>query len=442
MPPLPYSKREQRGWYMYDWANSTFATTVVTLFLGPYLTALAKAAAGSDGLIHPLGIPVDPRSWWSYLVSISVMSQVVVLPIIGTVADFSPRKKQLMALFAYTGALANVAMFFLKGDAYLAGGALFLISNLVFGASIVVYNSFLPDIAAPEDRDAVSSRGWGIGYLGGGLLLALNLALFAKSRALGLTEAMAVRINLASAGVWWAVFTLIPLACLRNRPPGRVRKAGAGLTSGFRAFAVTVREMRHYPQTLRFLLAFLIYNDAVQTVIALAAQFGNDELKLPMSDLTLVILMVQFVAFFGNLLFDRVAKWMGAKAAIIVSLLIWTGVLVAMYVSVRTRAQFFIAAAVVAVVLGGTQALSRSLFAQMIPKGREGEYYSVYEISDKGTSWLCPLLFGLALQFTGSYRMAILSLVTFFVGGLAVLATVNVRRASVEAGATEAGAEA
>jgi len=434
MPPLPYSKREQRGWYMYDWANSTFATTVVTLFLGPYLTALAKAGAGPDGLIHPLGVPIDPRSWWSYLVSLSVMSQVVALPILGTVADFSPRKKQLMALFAYAGALANVAMFFLKGDEYLAGGALFLIANLAFGASIVVYNSFLPDIARPEDRDAVSSRGWGIGYLGGGLLLALNLALFAKARALGLSEAMAVRINLASAGAWWAMFTLIPLACLRNRPPGRLRSPGEGLTSSFRAFAVTLREMRHYPQTLRFLLAYLIYNDAVQTVIALAAQFGNDELKLPMSDLTMVILMVQFVAFFGNLLFDRVARWMGAKAAIIVSLLIWTGVLVAMYVSVRTRAQFFIAAAVVAMVLGGTQALSRSLFAQMIPKGREGEYYSVYEISDKGTSWICPLLFGLALQFTGSYRLAILSLVIFFVGGLAVLATVNVRRAMIEAG--------
>jgi len=423
---------------MYDWANSTFATTVVTLFLGPYLTALAKAGAGADGMIHPAGIAVDPRSWWSYLVSVSVMSQVVVLPILGTIADFSPRKKQLMALFAYTGAAATCAMFLLKGGEYLPGGALFLIANLAFGASVVVYNSFLPDIAPPEERDAASSRGWGIGYLGGGVLLALNLALFAKSGALGISEGMAVRVNLASAGVWWGLFTLIPVACLRNRAPGRLRPRSEGFTSSFRAFAVTLREMRHYPQTLRFLLAYLIYNDAVQTVIALAAQFGNDELKLPMSDLTMVILMVQFVAFGGNILFDRMAKWMGAKTAIIVSLLIWTGVLVAMYVSVRTRAQFFIAAAVVAIVLGGTQALSRSLFAQMIPKGREGEYYSVYEISDKGTSWLCPLLFGLALQFTGSYRLAILSLVTFFLGGLAILAAVNVRRAEIEAGRPEA----
>lgn len=429
-----YSKWEQRGWYMYDWANSTFASTVITLFLGPYLTALAKAAAGADGRVHPLGIPVDPRAWWGYLVSLSVAMEVLVLPLVGTMADFSAHKKRLMGILAYTGALATAAMFFLQGQAYLAGGMLFLIANLAFGASIVVYNSFLPEIAPPEQRDAVSSNGWGIGYLGGGLLLALNLVLFSRSEALGISEALAVRINLASAGVWWALFTVIPLAALRNRPPSRPHLPGEGLMHGFRQFADTLRDMRHYPQTLRFLLAYLIYNDAVQAVITLAAQFGNDELKIPMADLTMVILMVQFVAFFGALLFDRIARWIGTKPAVIVSLLIWTGVLVAMYVSVRNTRQFFIAAAVVAIVLGGTQALSRSLFSQMIPRGREGGYFSVYEISDKGTSWLCPLLFGLALQFTGSYRLAILSLVTFFVGGMLVLLAVNVPRAAREAG--------
>jgi UMF1 family MFS transporter len=418
---------------MYDWANSTFASTVVTLFLGPYLTALAKAAAGADGRVHPLGIPVDPRSWWGYLISISVVTQIFALPIAGTIADFSPNKKRLMAMFAYTGALSTTAMFFLQGNDYIAGGVLFLIANLAFGASIVVYNSFLPDIAPPEERDAVSSTGWGIGYLGGGLLLALNLALFTKAKALGLTESMAVRINLASAGVWWALFSLIPLAAIRNRPPGRARGLGEGLTKTFREFAGTVRDMRHYPHTLRFLVAYLLYNDAVQAVITLSAQFGSDELKISMADLTGVILMVQFVAFFGSFLFDWIARAIGAKAAVIVSLLIWTGVLVSMYVSVRTEMQFFIVAAVVAIVLGGTQALSRSLYSLMIPKGREAEYFGVYEISDKGTSWLCPLLFALALQFTGNYRLAILSLITFFAAGLLVLVTVNVRQAAAEA---------
>ena len=430
---LPYSKREQRGWYMYDWANSTFASTVVTLFLGPYLTALAKAAVGPDGRVHPLGIPVDPRSWWGYLISISVMTQIFTLPIAGAIADFSPNKKRLMALFAYTGALATAAMFFLQGGEYFLGGVLFLIANLAFGASIVVYNSFLPEIAPPEQRDAVSSTGWGIGYLGGGLLLALNLALFTKAKTLGLSEAMAVRINLASAGVWWALFSVIPLVTIRNRPPGRKRALGEGLMKTFREFVVTLRDMRHYPETLRFLIAYLLYNDAVQAVIALSAQFGSDELKMPMADLTEVILMVQFVAFFGSFLFDWIAKAIGAKSAVIVSLLIWTGVLVSMYVSVRNERQFFIVAAVVAIVLGGTQALSRSLFSLMIPKGREAEYFGVYEISDKGTSWMCPLLFGLALQFTGNYRLAILSLITFFAAGLMVLLTVNVRHAAAEA---------
>ncbi|MGB6942295.1 MAG: MFS transporter [Bryobacteraceae bacterium] len=433
LPALPYSKREQRGWYMYDFANSTFQSTVLTLFLGPYLTVLAKAAAGADGRVHPLGIPVDPRSWWGYLISISVITQIFVLPIAGTIADFSPNKKRLMALFAYTGALATAGMFFLQGNRYLLGGALFIVANLAFGASVVVYNSFLTDIAPPEQRDAVSSTGWGIGYLGGGLLLALNLVLFSKAKALGLSTSMAVRINLSSAGIWWALFSLIPLAAIRNRAPGRKRGPGEGISKTFREFAVTLGGMRHYPQTLRFLVAYLLYNDAVQAVIALSAQFGSDELKISMEDLTGVILMVQFVAFFGAFLFDWIARWIGAKHAVIVSLLIWTGVLVSMYVSVRNERQFFIVAAIVGIVLGGTQALSRSLFSLMIPKGREAEYFGVYEISDKGTSWLCPLLFGLALQFTGSYRVAILSLITFFLAGLLVLVTVNVRHAAAEA---------
>jgi UMF1 family MFS transporter len=264
-------------------------------------------------------------------------------------------------------------------------------------------------------------------------LLALNLGLFMRAKSLGLSDSMAVRINLSSAGVWWAIFSVIPLAAIRNRPPGRRHGPGHGLLDSFREFALTLRDMRHYPQTLRFLLAYLLYNDAVQAVIALAAQFGSDELKMPMADLTEVILMVQFVAFFGSFLFDWIAKAIGAKPAVIVSLLIWTGVLVSMYVSVRTEKQFFVVAAIVAIVLGGTQALSRSLFSLMIPKGREAEYFGVYEISDKGTSWMCPLLFGLALQFTGNYRLAILSLIIFFAAGLLVLLTVNVRHAAAEA---------
>ena len=429
-----YNVREQRGWYLYDWANSAFPTTVIALFLGPYITVLAKAAADSQGFIHPLGIKIDARSYWSYLISLSVILQVLFLPIVGAIADYGRKKRECLAATAYLGALATAAMFFLHGNTYLLATTLFLIANVSFGASIVVYNSFLPEIAPPEQRDAVSSKGWGVGYLGGGLLLALNLALYQNAVRIGLTEGTAVRISLSSAGIWWGLFTIPTLMTLRNRgaastpPPGqRAIQATLG------QLRHTVREILRYPQTTTFLIAYLLYNDAIQAVLALAAQFGNDELKIPVSQLTLAILMVQFVGFFGAIGFQWIAARTGAKRAILASLVLWTATLIYIYAEVKTTLDFFVAAAVIALVMGGSQALSRSLFAQLIPQGKEAEYFSIYEVSDKGTSWLCPMLFGLALQFTRSYRIAILSLIVFFIAGLIGLLRVDVARGEREA---------
>lgn len=432
--PHDRSTPEQRGWYVYDFAQSAFSTTVVTLFLGPYLTELAKAAADAHGMVHPLGITIDARSYWSYMVSLSVILQVLLLPVVGAIADFGRRKKQVLAAMAYTGATATVAMFLLKDRHYLLGGLLFLIANVTFGAGVVIYNSFLPEIAPEVDRDAVSSKGWGAGYIGGGTLLALNLVLYLNAARIGLSEAMAVRISLSSAGLWWAVFALPSFGALHNRGPAHVLGAGQSAVAAMLSqLAQTAREVRLYPQTLKFIIAFLLYNDAIQTVIALASQFGHDELKIPVSQLTMAILMVQFVAFFGAMGFKWLAGLIHAKHAVEVSLVIWTGVLVYIYLAVRTTLQFFIMAAIVALVLGGSQALSRSLYAQMIPKFKEAQYFSIYEVSDKGTSWLCPLFFGLALQYTGSYRIAILSLVIFFLGGLLVLMRVDVTRGETDA---------
>jgi UMF1 family MFS transporter len=192
------STREQRGWYMYDWANSAFYTTVITVLLGPYLTDIAKSAADSSGLVHPFGIPVDAKSLWGYLSSLSVGIQVLTLPVVGAIADYGRRKKEVLAATAYLGATSAALMFFVKGQDYLLGSALFMIANVAFGASVVIYNSFLPEIAAPDERDAVSSKGWGIGYIGGGVLLALNLVLLMKAESIGMSTGMAVRISLAS----------------------------------------------------------------------------------------------------------------------------------------------------------------------------------------------------------------------------------------------------
>jgi len=431
-----YSIREQRGWYLYDWANSPYFTSVLLVFLGPYLTALAKGAADANGYIHPLGIPVDARSLYPYLISISVAGQVIFLPVVGAIADFGRRKKELLALTAFLGAGATVAMFFIRGTNYMLGAALLILSNVSFGASVVVYNSFLPQIAPPDERDAISSRGWALGYAGGGALLALNLLLLAGADRLGITEAMAVRISLASAGVWCVLFTVPVLFALRNRPPARVPPPGQNrLAAAFRQLAHTLRDTRRYPQTLLFLAAYMIYNDAIQTVLSVAGQFGSDGLKLPISQLTTAILMAQFVGVFGAVGFNRLAARVGAKPAIAASLAIWAAILIYIYGFVYSAAQFFVVTAGVAIVMGGSQALSRSLFAQLVPRGKEAEYFSIYEISDKGTSWLGPAFYGLALQWTGSYRAAILSLIVFFAAGLAILSRVNVQKGIRDVGA-------
>lgn len=423
-----YSKREQVGWCMYDFANSAFYTTVITLFLGPYLTVLATNGADAAGYVHPLSLPIYARSFWSYAVSLSVILQVIFLPMVGAVADYGRRKKEVLGATAYLGAFATVAMFFLQGSDYLLGGVLFLIANVSFGAAEVIYNSFLPEIAPPADRDAVSSKGYAYGYIGGGVLLALNLALFLGAGKIGITEGMAVRISLSSAGAWWAIFTIPTLLTLHNRGPAHsVPRGKSALATTIQQLAHSLQSLGDYPQAALFLVAFLLYNDAIQTVIALASQFGADELKIPQAQMTLTILMVQFVAFFGSLGFNWVASKTSAKRAVVVSLLIWIGVVLDIF-WVTTSVQFFLMAGVVALVLGGSQALSRSLFAQLVPKGREAAYYGVYEITDKGTSWICPIIFGLALQFTKSFRVAILSLLFFFAAGLLVLLKVNVAK--------------
>ena len=287
-------RREQWGWYFYDWANSAFYTSVVTVFFGPWLTVVAKAAADANGYIYPLGLRVRVGAYFPYLIALSVIVQVLVLPIAGAIADGLNIKKQMLAVCAYTGALATLAMYWVQGAHYLFGGALFLLATLVYHPSIVFYNAFLPEIAAPDERDRVSSIGWAIGYLGGGLLLALNLVLVAQAGRFGLTTEQAIRLSLASAGAWWAVFTLFPLLTLRNRGSVMAKPHNL-LTSGFTRLRATFAKVRTSPQTLRFLLAYLLFNDGIQTVITLSSQFGQEELRLPIAVLTQVILLVPFV---------------------------------------------------------------------------------------------------------------------------------------------------
>ena len=424
------NKREIFGWSMYDWANSAFSTTVATTFLGPYLDTLAKAQGGT---VNFLGLQIEGAAFFPFCVSISVILQVLFLPILGTIADYSNLKKPMMLLFAYTGAAATLLLFLVQGNLIVLGGFLFILANLAFGAAIVFYNAFLPDIANPDRRDSVSSQGFAFGYIGGGVLLLLNLILINWME----DKALAVRISLASAGIWWLVFTyLFPQQRLIQREPAQSLPEGESyLAHSLKQLKITLKELwQKYPKTLRYLVAYLIYNDGIQTVIVVSTLFAAGELGIPIQTLVLVVLMIQFVASGGAFIFNLLAGRIGAKNSIMFNLVIWVGLLIYAYGFLFTTAQFWVLGALVALVLGGSQALSRSLFSQMIPENREAEYFSFYEISERGTSWIGPAVFGLAVQITGTQRIAILSLIIFFAVGLVLLYFTNVKQAITDVG--------
>jgi UMF1 family MFS transporter len=438
-------RREQRSWYVYDWANSAYVTTTLTVLFGPYLTVVAKRAAcpgqPSDAAcrtnLDVLGVPVSPGSLALYAVTVTTLLSALLLPVVGAVVDRTGRKRTALAGFAWLGAAAASAMALVNGNNWVLGVVLMLVASLALGCSLVVYDAILVDIATPDERDRVSSRGWAIGYAGGGLLLALNLVLVQSHDAFGLSEESAVRLSLLSAGLWWGAFTLVPYLGLRDRPPRDVvPEAGRGLVgAAFGQLVTTLRDLRRYPQTLRFLLAYLFFNDGIQTVIYAASIFAAEELGLPSGQLILAILVVQFVAFGGALAFGRLAARVGAQRAILAGLVLWCLVVAAGYLLPAGRFLPFLALAVlIGIVLGGTQALARSLYSQLVPLGREAEYFSLYQAAERGTSWSGTLLFGLIFQLTHTYRAAIVALVAFFVLGGTLLARVDVRRGIVEAG--------
>ena len=439
-------RREIFGWMMYDWANSAFSTTVAGAVLGPYITSLAQAAVGENGIVFSLGPlgSITAKSFFLFCISLSVFLQIFLLPVLGAIADYSQFKKKLFMVFCYLGATATCLLFFVTGGLYVLGGLLFVIANLSFGASIVLYNAFLPEICAPDQTDKVSSRGFAMGYLGGGLLLALNFLLLLSAERLGITAGLAVRISLLSAGLWWGGFAVITFVRLQTRASARLIPPGRHYFAlGLSELGGTFQKLARLPRTLRYLVAYLFYNDGVQTVISSASLFLSQELfteqeRARGEDQTFVLgvfLMVQFVAFLGALVFERVAAAVGTKRAILASLLLWSGVVIYAYGFLHTRVQAWGMAAAIAIVLGGSQALSRSLFARMIPAGYEASFFGIYEISERGTSWIGPLLFGIVVGSTGSYRLAILSLIVLFMVGTIILATTDTDRAVREAGA-------
>ena len=428
-------KGVRRSWYLYDWANSAFSTTVISLFIGPYLTSIAENSADAAGMISLWGFEMRPGSLYPYAISFSVFMQVFLLPIVGGIADRIKSRNGLLAVFAYIGSISTICLYFIKDGRFALGAFLLIVANISFGAALVVANSYIQDLASPDKRDAVSSRGWASGYAGGGLLLILNLILYAGYESFGVTQAEAVRISLMSAGIWWALFTIVTVRGLRtlNRPVGAV--GSEALTVGFKELKTTIKDVRKYPETLKFLIAYLFYNDGIQTVIAISGTYAILELKLTEISLVIAILIVQVTALIGALLLAKLSDKIGAKKVILLTLLIWTLMVVITYALPAGQQNPYLAiAAGIGFVLGGSQALSRSLYSQVIPRSREAQYFSFYEISERGTSWLGTLAFGIAFGLTGSYRQSVLLIIAFFVIGGLLLLRVNIRQAITESG--------
>ncbi|HVX47508.1 MAG TPA: MFS transporter [Mycobacteriales bacterium] len=429
--------REITRWAMYSFANHAWVTTVGTVLIGPWLLALAKKAAGSG---HATLFTFGPwhlsaSAYPSFILTVAALLQVLVLPAVGASVDALSVKKKFLAISCVVGSFIAALLATTGGAAWLYAGIVFLAGSIVFGTSNVVYNAFLPHLTTRDRRDAASSKGFAIGYLGSGLLLALNLILLKVRGSFGMSESTAVRICFVSAGVWWAAFGLWAIRGLRERKRDRT-----GSIRGLRELRATLAVLRTMPQALRYLIAYLFFSDAISAVIGLASTYITHELyddnaTKASTFLFSLILLIQFLAIGGSLFFARLARRSSTKNAIVVALVIWCFVIIYAYLAMHSKVEAVAMGIVLALVLGGSQALSRSLFSQMVPAGREATFFGLYEICDRGTSWIAPALFTIVVNVTGSFRQAILSLIVLFVVGLILLVRTDVDRACDEASA-------
>ena len=432
----PTQTGRRKGWFLYAWGAHAFPTTVTAVFLGPYLTDIAqKAAGGEKHYLHLAGLNIRAESFYPFAVTAAALLQAAILPLIGAAADRRGRTRAYLTAAMTLGVTATLLFYTVSGGAYLWGGALFLAASLGYSTANVLANGYLPTLADPDERDAISSKGWAIGYLGGAVLLTVNLVIYTAHGALGLSEPHAARVALASAGLWWLVFGTAGVRRLTagtSRLPAE-RRPESG--TGYRQLGRTLAALTRNRNAFLFLLAYMAYNEGVQTVISFASTYGTKQLGLGQSVMASAILLVQFVAFGGALWLGRLAARHGTRRTINGSLVAWMVLLAAAYFMTKHSAwQFYVLGCAIGLVLGGTQALSRSLFAQIIPAGQESEYFGLYEVSQNGVAWIGSLTVALAIQFTNSYRLAIISLVAFFVLGLALLARTDLRTAIRTAG--------
>ena len=422
------------GWCMYDWANSAYITTVIAAILPNYF---AKAIVGEAG-VDFLGMNVSATALWGFMLGGAAFLVFLFAPVLGAIADFSSAKKRFLTSFAYAGSLFAMMLYFCKSGDVTLTIVLFLGSQVCFVAGNVFYDAFLPQIASEDKMDSVSAKGYAFGYIGGSLQFAIALGLVAMQKTPE-SQAMAARIGMAMTGLWWAGWTLFTMKYLKEEKtpyqlPEKYRhqpKVLAYLTIGISRTVATAKKVGRFKHLTLFLIAYMIYNDGIHTVTSMATIYGTEELKLTTTSLMVTLLLVQVVAIGGALIFSRLANRIGAKRSVMFALVLWSGVVTYGYF-IHTATEFFVLGIVVGIVLGGTQALSRSFYGAMIPEEASAEFYGFYSVFSKFSSIWGPTTFGVIKQVTGSARLAIISLMAFFIAGLILLGFVNEAKAKAD----------
>jgi UMF1 family MFS transporter len=430
--PIRGDRRVIFGWAMYDWANSAYTTTLAVAILPIYF---AGVVVPPDGL-EIRGTLYAAETLWGFMVSAAAFLVFLAAPTLGAIADFCCAKKRFLFSFCYLGVVSAAFLSFSKaGDVWFTM-ILFVISQIGFVGANVFYDAFLPQIAPEGDTDRISSKGFAYGYVGGGLQFALSLCLLAGHEKIGLSEAGAARLGMLTAAMWWGGFALVTVYCLRE--PRRIQAMPEGfqhlpLGLGYISLGVsqvlkTIRKLRQLRHLILFLAAFLVYNEGIQTVIQMATIYGKQELHLSTTVLMMTLLLVQAIAFLGALLLAWISKRIGAKRAVIVTLIGWSGVVFYAYF-IHSAIEYFVLGGIIGLVLGGSQAISRSFYASIIPGGVSAEFFGFYSVVNKFSAVWGPFIFAIIRQWTGSSRNSILFLIFFFILGILLLSWVNEKKA-------------
>ncbi|MGM8215946.1 MFS transporter [Bacillaceae bacterium W0354] len=417
-------KKLQRSWMMYDWANSAFATTIMAAVLPVFYSGVAAKGLDEN----------TATAYWGYTQSIAVLIVAVLAPVLGAIADYSATRMKFLRFFAYMGMIGSILLAFVNEGNYILASVLFIVGSVGFSGGNVFYDSFLPRIAKKDEVDKVSTWAYAFGYIGGGLLLAVNLLMIMKYSWFGFpSETVATQAAFVTVGIWWFIFSLPLFKNIKEEPreEPKEKRTKSYIKIGFGRIGETFKTLTHYKQLLIFLLAFWLFSDGISTIIRMATIYGKS-IGIGSTDLIAALLITQFIGIPCTFLFSNLAKKVTAKKALTFALIVYTAIVVLGYF-MTSAIHFYLLAVCVGFVQGGAQALSRSIFSRMVPVNKEAEFFGFYGIMSKFSAILGPLLFGLTIELTGSSRLGILSLLFFFIAGIILLQFVNIEKGEQDA---------